>query len=88
MRRRSLAAIAAVWIVAAAATLVVTRVTHVGPVLLRLMPGHGVHLGDLGALIDATVAATVVTVVVVRRNRRARARATAELLRASRRDLP
>lgn len=62
-------AVTVVWGVAAAFDLAVARWTKIGPVVLRLGHGHGVHLGDVAAGVVASTVAAVVTVVIVRRSR-------------------
>jgi hypothetical protein len=56
----SVVLIAIIWAVAAAATLGVASETAVGPVVLRLSEGHGIHLGDIifgfAAIISASAA--------------------------------
>jgi hypothetical protein len=48
--RRLLLAVA--WVLATGAGLLVAHETKIGPVLLRITQGHGVHLGDvLGFLV-------------------------------------
>lgn len=62
-------AIAVTWIAAMLFTLAVAAETHVGPVVLRFTPKHGVHLGDVYAMSVAAAAATFVTIWIVGRRR-------------------
>jgi hypothetical protein len=50
-----------VWLAAAVFTLAVAEATRVGPVVVTLVRGHGVHVGDLVALLGSAAAATFVT---------------------------
>ena len=46
--------------------LVVARTTKVGPVLVTIAPGHGVHLGDAVSFLTCYLAASVATLRTVR----------------------
>jgi hypothetical protein len=58
---RRLAPVVAVWVTATAFGLAIARWTAVGPVVLILGRGHGVHVGDLVALAAAYAEAAVLT---------------------------
>jgi hypothetical protein len=58
--------VAVLWAAATAFCLAFAAATAVGPVLLTLSPGHGVHVGDLVALVAACSAAAVLTRRVLR----------------------
>jgi hypothetical protein len=58
----------AIWGAATAFALAVAELTRVGPVLLKVTRGHGVHLGDLVALAFAYALAAVLTRWLLRRN--------------------
>ncbi|MDT7581542.1 MAG: hypothetical protein QOK35_2806 [Pseudonocardiales bacterium] len=60
MSRRP-ALVAAVWATATAFGLAIARWTAVGPVVLILGRGHGVHVGDLIALTAAYAEAAFLT---------------------------
>jgi hypothetical protein len=64
---RRLALIAAVWAAATAFGLAIARWTAVGPVVLILVRGHGVHVGDLVALTAAYAEAAVLSRRLLRR---------------------
>ena len=64
---RRLVLVAAVWAAATAFGLVIARWTAVGPVVLILGRGHGVHVGDLVALTAAYAEAAVLTRRLLRR---------------------
>lgn len=70
-RGSALGAIALTWIVAALFTLVVAAETHIGPVVLTLTRRHGVHLGDVCAMVAAGGAAVMITAWVLSRRLRA-----------------
>jgi hypothetical protein len=55
---------AAVWVLVNAAALLVASQTKFGPVLLTLSVRHGVHLGDVLAVVVGLVVAAVVTFVL------------------------
>ena len=69
-----LVAIAAVWVVAAAASLWVAADTSYGPVVwvIDRRRDEGVHVGDLVALVDFAITAAIVSVCLVRLARRRR----------------
>lgn len=57
---------AAVWTIAIAASLYVAATTKWGPVVVTLSPKHGVHLGDiLAVLVGVAVASTVTAVALL-----------------------
>jgi hypothetical protein len=56
----------AVWAVASAASLVVAAETSVGPVLLSLTHNHGVHAGDVVAVLGGTAIAIIATLAILR----------------------
>jgi hypothetical protein len=58
--------VAVLWAAATVFGLVFAATTTVGPVVLTLSPGHGVHVGDLVALLVACSAAAVQTRRVLR----------------------
>jgi hypothetical protein len=63
--------IGAVWIVATVAVLVVAADTSFGPTVLTLSHRHGVHVGDVIALVVSYVVATVLTrLILLRGNER------------------
>jgi arginase family enzyme len=62
-----LALVVAVWAAATAFGLAIARWTAVGPVVLILGGGHGVHVGDLVALAAAYAEAVVLTRRLLRR---------------------
>ena len=62
-----LALVVALWATATAFGLAIARWTAVGPVVLALSRGHGVHVGDLVALTAAYAEAAVLTRRVLRR---------------------
>ena len=62
-----LALLVALWATATAFGLAIARWTAVGPVVLTLGHGHGVHVGDLVALTAAYAEAAVLTRRVLRR---------------------
>ena len=64
---RRLALVVAVWVTATAFGLAIARWTAVGPVVLILGRGHGVHVGDLVALAAAYAEAAVLTRRLLRR---------------------
>lgn len=51
-----------VWVAAAASSLLVALGTHIGPVVLTLSASHGVHVGDLVAVMVTGGVATITTV--------------------------
>jgi hypothetical protein len=53
--------VACIWAAATVFGLAIARWTAVGPVVLTLSRGHGVHVGDLVALTAAYVEAAVLT---------------------------
>jgi hypothetical protein len=53
--------ICAVWVVATAVVLLFAADTRVGPILLNLSERHGVHLGDVVALVAMYSAAAAVS---------------------------
>jgi hypothetical protein len=55
------AAVIAVWVAATLLGLGVAATTRIGPVVLRISAGHGVHLGDLLAFAVVYAAALVLT---------------------------
>jgi hypothetical protein len=55
------------WAAATVFGLAFAELTRVGPVLLTLSRGHGVHVGDLMALFAAYVAAAWLTRRILRR---------------------
>lgn len=59
--RRRLLLVIALWIAATGFGLAFADFTRVGPVLLTLGRGHGVHVGDLVALFLAYSAAALLT---------------------------
>jgi hypothetical protein len=61
------AVLGAAWIGAVSVAVVVARWTEVGPVLVRLPGSHGVHLGDVAAVLAVTTAAALTTYSVGRR---------------------
>jgi hypothetical protein len=67
-----LLAIAAVWLLAAAASLWVAATTSYGPVLwvINRRGDEGVHVGDVAALADFAATALVVSICLVRLSRR------------------
>lgn len=68
-----LLAIAAIWLVAAAASLLLAWQTAIGPVLWVLQGGrHGVHLGDLVGVVAAVALATLATLRLMQADRAAR----------------
>ena len=56
---------AAVWVIAIAASLYAAATTRWGPVVVTLSPRHGVHLGDILALLMGVVLASTVTAVAL-----------------------
>jgi hypothetical protein len=58
--------VSVLWAAATAFVLAFAAGTAVGPVVLSLTPGHGVHVGDLVALLVAYSAAAVLTRRVLR----------------------
>lgn len=64
--RPGLAALVAVWAVAATVVLVFALTTAVGPVLLTVYGTHGVHLGDVIMLMVVTVVAGGITIRLFR----------------------
>lgn len=58
------------WAAAAATVLFVAAETSVGPVVMSLSKGHGIHLGDVAALIVAVAVALMITAWIVVRNAR------------------
>ncbi len=54
-----------VWVVAACGSLLIAARTTVGPVVLDLSHNHGIHLGDVVAVMGGTVWAAVVTIAVL-----------------------
>ena len=58
--------IVAVWGAATAFGLAFAEFTKVGPVLLTLTRSHGVHVGDLMAMLASYTAAAVLTRRIVR----------------------
>ncbi|MHA6795609.1 hypothetical protein ACVGVM_19125 [Pseudonocardia bannensis] len=58
---RQLVLIATTWIIATAMALLVAAETKLGPIMLRLTEGHGVHLGDLVALAVCFTSALLIT---------------------------
>ncbi len=58
--------VSVLWAAATAFCLAFAASTAVGPVVLTLSPGHGVHVGDLVALTAACSAAAVVTRRILR----------------------
>jgi hypothetical protein len=63
-----IAAVAAVWVVATALTLLVAAKTRVGPVVARLSYRHGVHAGDVAGGIVIFAVAAALTALIVRRH--------------------
>lgn len=55
---------AAVWLLAIVGALVVAAKTKLGPTLVTLSSRHGVHLGDVLAVVLGVGVATAVTVVL------------------------
>ena len=66
MSRRS-ALVAALWATATVFALAIAHWTAVGPVVLTLSRGHGVHVGDLVALAAAYAEAALLTRRLLRR---------------------
>lgn len=64
------AAIGLVWVVATALVLLWAADTKVGPILVRLSPHHGVHLGDVVALVVTYAAAAALSWWIWRAGRR------------------
>lgn len=60
-------ALVVVWGAATAFDIAVARWTRIGPVLVSLGRGHGVHVGDLAALAATVVVALLVSVLILRR---------------------
>jgi hypothetical protein len=58
---RRLALISALWVAATVFALAIARWTAVGPIVLTLSRGHGVHVGDLVALAAAYAEAALLT---------------------------
>ena len=58
---RRLVAVVLVWGVATAFGLAIARWTSVGPIVMTLSRGHGVHVGDLVALMAAYTQAALLT---------------------------
>jgi hypothetical protein len=56
---------AAVWTIAIAASLYTAATTRWGPVVVTLSPRHGVHLGDILAVLMGVVLASTVTAVAL-----------------------
>ncbi|MBN9108406.1 MAG: hypothetical protein J0I34_06460 [Pseudonocardia sp.] len=69
-RRSPAFAIAVTWALAAIVTLCVAAETRIGPVILKLTPKHGVHMGDLAVFFGCTAIALVVTAALLSRPRR------------------
>jgi hypothetical protein len=63
---RQVVSILAVWGAASAFGLAFAEYTRVGPVLLTLSRSHGVHVGDLVALLASYAVAAVLTRHVLR----------------------
>ncbi len=63
---RRAVSILVVWGTATMFGLAFAELTRVGPVLLTLSRGHGIHLGDLVAFAAAYTAATFVTRYLLR----------------------
>jgi hypothetical protein len=55
-----------VWVLATAVGLLVAVTTKIGPILLRVTPSHGVHLGDVAAFVLSYVVALIVTLPLLR----------------------
>lgn len=55
---------AAVWLLVNAAALLVAAQTKFGPTVLAVSPRHGVHLGDVVAVVVGIVVASTVTLIV------------------------
>jgi len=64
---RRFALVAALWATATVFALAIARWTAVGPVVLTLSRGHGVHVGDLVALAAAYTEAALLTRRLLRR---------------------
>lgn len=68
VRRPSLGAalglILLAWTGAVVFVLVIAADTEIGPVVFKITRNHGIHLGDLYALVAAAAAATVITLWV------------------------
>ena len=60
-------AVVLAWVAASAFALAIARWTAVGPVVLHLGRGHGVHVGDLVALAAAYAQAAVLSRRLLRR---------------------
>jgi hypothetical protein len=50
-----------VWVLATAVGLLVAVSTKIGPILLRVTPQHGVHLGDVATFVLSYGVALIVT---------------------------
>jgi hypothetical protein len=64
---RTAALVVLVWSLAALAALFVASDTRIGPVLIKISRGHGIHLGDALVFVLVTAAASSVTWLLVRR---------------------
>lgn len=65
--RRRLLLVALLWIAATGFGLAFADLTKVGPVLVTLWRGHGVHVGDLLALAAAYTPAALLSWWILRR---------------------
>ena len=63
-RRR---AFVTIWAVATLVGLLVARVTRLGPILLVITPGHGIHVGDVVTFAVAYGVAAAATLVLATR---------------------
>jgi hypothetical protein len=68
---RRVVGIGAVWCIATVLVLGVAAATKIGPVLVTLTRGHGVHLGDAVALVVGYTAAALTTWWILRSGRSA-----------------
>lgn len=57
----------AIWVVATLIGLSVARLTRLGPILLVVAPGHGIHVGDVVTFAVAYAVASAATLLIVTR---------------------
>ena len=66
---RRIGAVAGIWVVATVVVLVIAAETKLGPIVLVLSRRHGVHAGDVLALVLAYAAAGMLTRLLLLRGR-------------------
>lgn len=57
---------AVVWLLSAIVALAVASETRIGPILLQLSPRHGIHTGDVLAVMTAMAISSLFTLLVWR----------------------